>query len=113
ITGLAVAMLLYTNERLWPTAFATAVALASKSICRVRVGVGNRHFLNPSNFGITMTLLVFPSVGIAPPYHFTENISGALDWVLPGLIVISGTLINARYTHRLPLVSAWLVAFAL
>jgi Na+-translocating ferredoxin:NAD+ oxidoreductase RnfD subunit len=67
--------------------------------------------MNPSNFGISVTLLLFPWVGIAPPYHFTENLSGIGDWLLPGLIVVSGTFLNFRFTHRLPLVAAWLTAF--
>lgn len=112
ITGLAVTMLLYANERLMPIAFGTAAALASKAILRVPVGPGTRHFLNPSNFGITLTLLLFPWVGIAPPYHFTENLSRVGDWILPGLIVVSGTFINARFTHRLPLIAAWVGGFA-
>jgi hypothetical protein len=112
ITGLAVAMLLYANDRLLPVAFAAAVAVASKTIFRVPVAHGSRHFLNPSNFGITVTLLLFPWVSIAPPYHFTENLFGAWDWILPGLIVISGSLLNARFTGRLPLVAAWLTGFA-
>src|SRR6476661_7846618 len=55
ITGLAIAMLLYTNNRLLPMAFATAVAISSKIVLRVPVGKGVRHFFNPSNFGITVT----------------------------------------------------------
>lgn len=113
ITGVAVAMLLYANDRLMPIAFATAAAMASKVIFRVRVDHATRHVLNPSNFGITATLLLFPWVGIAPPYHFTENISGALDWLVPGLILTSGTLLNWRLTHRLPLIAAWVGGFAL
>jgi enediyne biosynthesis protein E5 len=111
ITGLAVAMLLYANERLLPVAFAAAVAVGSKALLRAPTPTGSRHVMNPSNFGITVTLLAFPWVGIAPPYHFTENVSGALDWLLPALIVVSGTFINARFTGRLPLVAAWLGAF--
>jgi hypothetical protein len=113
ITGLAVAMLLYANDRLAPIAFATAVAIGSKFIFRVPIGNGTRHVFNPSNFGITAALLLFPWVGIAPPYHFTENLSGAGDWILPGLMVASGTFLNARFTHRLPLIAAWVGGFAL
>ena len=112
ITALAVTMLLYANERLLPIAFATAVALGAKVILRAPIGKSTRHFLNPSNFGITLTLLLFPWVGIAPPYHFTENLTGVGDWILPGLIVVSGTFINARFTHRLPLIAAWVGGFA-
>jgi hypothetical protein len=111
ITGLAVAMLLYANERLLPIVFATAAATGSKAIFRVRTASGSRHVFNPSNFGITLTLLLFPWVGIAPPYHFTENISGALDWILPGLIVLSGSFLNLRFTKKVPLIVAWLGGF--
>src|SRR5437016_12022996 len=52
ITALAVAMLLYANDRLGPIVFATAVAIGSKVLVRVPVGDGARHCLNPSNAGI-------------------------------------------------------------
>lgn len=111
ISGLAVAMLLYANERLWPIAFATATAIGSKVIFRAPLDNGTRHFFNPSNFGITITLLLFPWVGIAPPYHFTENLDRPGDWILPAIIIVSGTFLNARFTHRLPLIAAWLGGF--
>lgn len=111
ITALAVAMLLYANERLLPIVFATAVAIASKAI--FRLPGGKRHFFNPSNFGIAVTLLLFPWVGIAPPYQFTENLSDWADWILPGLIVCTGTFLNARFTGKLPMIAAWLGGFVL
>jgi enediyne biosynthesis protein E5 len=113
ITGLAVAMLLYANESLMPIVFASAVAVGSKSIFRVHQGKESRHFFNPSNFGITITLLLFPWVGIAPPYQFTENLSGLGDWILPTLIIFSGTFLNSRLTKKMPLILAWLGGFAL
>ena len=111
ITGLACAMLLYANERLAPVVFASTVAICSKCILRVRVGSGTRHFFNPSNFGITVTLLVFSWVSVAPPYQFTENMIGFGDWILPAVIICTGTFLNARFTHRLPLIAAWLGGF--
>jgi Na+-translocating ferredoxin:NAD+ oxidoreductase RnfD subunit len=111
ISGLAVAMLLYANERLWPIAFATAVAIGSKVIFRAPVGKGERHFYNPSNFGITVTLLLFAWVGISPPYHFTENLDRIGDWLLPGIIIFTGTFLNWRFTKKLPLIAAWLIGF--
>jgi Na+-translocating ferredoxin:NAD+ oxidoreductase RnfD subunit len=108
ITGLAVAMLLYTNETLWPTVFATAAAIGSKTILRAKNG---RHIFNPSNFGIALTLTLFPWVGIAPPYHFSENLPPIGRWLLPTVIVFSGTYLNARFTKRLPLIAAWVVGF--
>lgn len=113
ISGLAVGMLLYTNERLWPVAFAAAVAVGSKAVLRARFAGGTRHVMNPSNFGITMTLLVFPWVGIAPPYQFTENLGRVGDWLLPAVIVASGSFMNWRFTRRLPLIAAWLGGFVL
>ncbi len=111
ITGLACAMLLYANERLGPVIFASVVAICSKCLLRVPVERGTRHFFNPSNFGITVTLLVFSWVSVAPPYQFTENMIGFGDWILPGVIVCTGTFLNARFTHRLPLIAAWLGGF--
>ena len=111
ITGLACAMLLYANERLGPVIFASVVAICSKCILRAPAEHGTRHFFNPSNFGITVTLLVFSWVSVAPPYQFTENMTGFGDWILPAVIVCTGTFLNARFTHRLPLIAAWLGGF--
>jgi enediyne biosynthesis protein E5 len=113
ITGLAVAMLLYANDRLLPVAFAAAVAIASKHLFRVGTNGSRRHFFNPSNLGITATLLAFPWVGIAQPYMFTENLSGGWDWLLPAVIVCSGSFLNGKFTKKLPLIGAWLGGFAL
>lgn len=113
ITGLAVAMLLYTNARLLPVAFAAAVAIGSKVLFRIKVVNGTRHFLNPSNFGITVTLLAFPWVGIAPPYQFTENLDRIGDLALPGLIIVTGLLLNIKLTRKLPLILGWLGGFVL
>jgi enediyne biosynthesis protein E5 len=118
ITGLAVSMLLYPGQRFWVIAFAAAAAIASKAIFRVWVAPSDggppalRHFLNPSNFGIASTLLLFPWVGIAPPYHFTEYAGSVFRWVLPMLIFASGSLLNTKFTERVPLIAAWMVGFA-
>ena len=111
ISGLACAMLLYPNERFGPVVFASVVAICSKCLLRAPVGNGTRHFFNPSNFGITVTLLVFSWVSVAPPYQFTENMTGFGDWILPAVIVCTGTFLNARFTQRLPLIAAWLLGF--
>lgn len=113
ITAIAVSMLIYANSRLSVVAFATAVAIASKTIIKVSVGKGKKHFFNPSNFGITITLLLFAWVGIAQPYQFTENLDTYGDWILPAFIICSGSILNALYTKRLPLIIAWLSGFAL
>lgn len=113
ISGLAVPMLLYSNDRLWPIVFGVAVAIGSKYLFRVRSGPGpgTRHFFNPSNTGIAVTLLVFPWVGIAPPYHFTENVVGFWDWALPVLIIVVGGYLNLKFTRKMPLILAWVGGF--
>jgi hypothetical protein len=113
ITALAIAALLYFNDRLWVVAFATAVAIGSKTIFRVPVGAGMRHFLNPSNFGITVTLLTFPWVGLAMPWQFTAAVTGAGDWGIVGLIVLLGSSLNGFFTKRMPLIATWVGGFVL
>lgn len=114
IPGFACSMLLYANERLWPIAFASTVSIASKVLIRAPVGGGrSQHVFNPSNFGVATTLLLFPQIGFAPPYHFTENLTGVWDWVLPGIILLSGVVMHSLFTGRLPLVAAWLLGFIL
>jgi enediyne biosynthesis protein E5 len=113
ITGLAVAMLLYANDRILPIIFAATVAIASKALFRAPVENGERHFFNPSNFGIAVTLLVFPWVGIAPPYQFTENLGGIAHLILPCIFILTGTFLNARFTRRVALIIAWVGGFAL
>ena len=114
IPGFATAMLLYPNKRLWPVIFAVTLAIGSKLIFRAPVGNGRtQHIFNPSNFGVGATLLLFPEVGFAPPYHFTENITGLWDWFLPMLVLLSGIIIHGLFTGRLPLVVAWIGGFIL
>ena len=118
ISGLAVGMLLYTAEHFWVVAFAAAFAMASKALFRAPIGVADpgrprptRHFLNPSNAGITVSLLLFPWISPAPPYQFVANVSGAWDVGLPVLVFVTGSILNTKFTGRLPLAIAWAVGF--
>jgi hypothetical protein len=112
IPGLALTMLLYPNERLMPVFFGVGVAICSKVIFRAPVADGKtQHIFNPSNLGIVATLLFFPSVGVAPPYHFTENLTGMWHWALPGIVLTTGLIVHAMFTGRITLVLTWLVAF--
>ncbi len=113
ITGCAVAMLLYANARLLPVVFAVAVAILSKSLLKAPVRGTGRHVFNPSNLGISATLLLFPWVGIAPPYQFTERFLGFGDWLVPLVLLSIGTLFNAKLTGKLPLIGGWLAGFVL
>jgi hypothetical protein len=114
ISGFACAMLLYPGDRLWPFAFAATVSIASKVLIRVKLSDGrSTHLFNPSNIGIVITLLLLPSVGQAPPYHFTENVVGIWHWVIPGAIMLTGIIVHGFATGRLPLCIAWLATFVL
>jgi len=113
ISSLAVALLLYPNEQLWPIAFASALAIGSKFIFRIKMGDKYRHFLNPSNTGITITLLLFPWIGITPPYQYTENLTGLADWIIIAFFLVFGLFLNARYARRVPLIVGWVSGFIL
>jgi hypothetical protein len=115
IVGGALGMLLYPNELFGPAIFAAVISIASKVLVRVTLPNGQKHHIfNPSNFGICVILLMFPDVvGIAPPYHFTENLTGAWHWALPSIILCSGLFLHYNATGRLPLCLTWLAAFAL
>jgi enediyne biosynthesis protein E5 len=113
IAGLACSILLYGNQNLLPTIFAVTVAMASRYAIRIPVNGALRHVFNPSNFGITVTLLLFHWVAIAPPYHFTEHVSGFWDWLIPAAILVAGLTLNTSLTRRLPLIIGWVGGFVL
>jgi len=111
ITGLAIAMLLYFHDRLWVIAFASAAAISSKTLFRVPIGSATRHFFNPSNFGISVTLLLFPWVGLAMPWQFTAGLTGIGDWLFVAIVFVLGSFLNIRYTQRIGAVLGFLGGF--
>jgi Na+-translocating ferredoxin:NAD+ oxidoreductase RnfD subunit len=44
---------------------------------------------------------------------FTEDLYGWADWILPAIIIASGTFLNAKLTRRIPLIAAFLGVFVL
>ena len=113
ITSLALNMLIYVNDRIWVMMFAVTLAVSTKWILRAPVRGKLRHYMNPSNFGILMVLVLFPWGSIAPPYHFTEHVNDWISWLIVAIIVVSGTLLNAKLTNRMWLIFGWLSFFAL
>jgi enediyne biosynthesis protein E5 len=113
ITSLAVNVLLYANDRIWPVLFGVVVAITQKAIFRAPIRGRMRHFMNPSNFGITTTLVLFPWLSIAPPYHFTENVQGIFRLAIPMIIITAGTILNAQLTKKVPLIVGWVGAFVI
>ncbi|KOX03135.1 MULTISPECIES: hypothetical protein [Micromonospora] len=113
ITALAANMLLYANDNFWPIAFAVVVAIGQKAVLQAPIRGRMRHYMNPSNLGITITLLAFSWVNIAPPYHFTENVPDVIRIVVPLVIITSGTVLNAVLTKKVPLIMGWVGAFVI
>lgn len=114
ITGFALGMLLFMNNRLDLFVVAAVVAVSSKYVFRVRTDRGPRHFFNPSNFGITVLLLAYSdTVSIAPPYQFTERLDSTGSVILPMALACAGFFMNWIFTGKLPLIAAWVAGFAL
>ncbi|MEV4555568.1 enediyne biosynthesis protein [Kitasatospora sp. NPDC049285] len=114
ITALAVNMLTYGNNQLLPIIFGVIIGVGGKHALQAPVAGRMRHFMNPSNFGITVLLLCFGSwFSIAPPYQFTENANTYFRVMIPLIIATAGTVINALLTKRTPLIVGWLGAFAI
>jgi hypothetical protein len=113
ITALAVNMLLYANDRFAAIAFGVIVAVGQKYVLRAPIMGRMRHFMNPSNFGITVALLTFSWVNMAPPYQFTENVPDMIRIVVPTIIITAGTVLNAMLTKKVPLIVGWLGGFVI
>jgi hypothetical protein len=114
ITALAVNMLLYANSQFWPVAFGVVVGVGAKHVLQAPINGRMRHFMNPSNFGITAVLLCFSHwCSIAPPYQFSENANTFFRVMIPLIIAVSGTVINAMLTKKVPLIVGWMGGFAI
>ncbi|MEU1882671.1 enediyne biosynthesis protein [Streptosporangium sp. NPDC020072] len=112
ITSLAMNMLIYVNDQILVMIFGVVVAVGAKWVLRAPVRGKMRHFMNPSNFGIAVILLILPWASIAPPYHFTENVDTWIDWLIPAIIILGGSMINGKLTGRMWLIAAWVGGFA-
>ncbi|MFF5218569.1 enediyne biosynthesis protein [Micromonospora sp. NPDC000442] len=112
ISGIAVNMLLYVNDQVLVMMLGVVAAISGKWLLKAPVRGRIRHFMNPSNLGIVVVLLLFPWVSVAPPYHFTENVTGVVDWLIVAVILVTGTMLNAKMTRRSWLIIGWVGMFA-
>ncbi|MBO0611238.1 enediyne biosynthesis protein UnbU [Myceligenerans salitolerans] len=112
IAALACSMLIYADNT-GPYVFAVVVAVGSKYVFRVRSRGRLRHFLNPSNFGIAVTLLLMSEVGFVPPYMFLNNTDQAIDVLIPLIVLTAGTMLNVGLTGKMPLILAWVGGYVL
>lgn len=114
ITALAVNMLLYSNDQVRPVIFGVMVGVSGKYILRAPIAGRMRHYMNPSNLGIAATFTVFGSwVAIAQPYMFTENTNEFFKIMVPVIILVAGTVLNAKLTGRTMLIVGWMGGFAI
>ena len=101
MTSITLSFLLYYNRRLWIAALAVALALGSKYLFRVPFNGRLQHFMNPSNFGIAVTLATFKWVGVLP-WSWTINLHGAWDWIVPLIIVMLGYAVKLAVYRPAP-----------
>lgn len=113
ISGLSIGLLIYPGDQLWPCVLVSTIAICSKQVFQAPVNGAMRHFMNPSNLAVAFLLTFYTWVGPAPMYQFTEYATGAFKWIIPGIMLGFGTLLNVRLTGRGPLVAAWLGGFLL
>ena len=114
ITALAVNMLTYANNQFWPVAFGVVVGVGAKHVIQAPIRGQMRHFMNPSNLGITAVLLCFSTwCSIAPPYEFSEKANTYFRIMIPLIIATAGTVINGMLTKRVPLIVGWMGGFAI
>ncbi|WP_240981745.1 MULTISPECIES: enediyne biosynthesis protein [unclassified Streptomyces] len=114
ITAMAVNMLLYANNQILPVLFGVFAGVAGKHVLQAPIAGRMRHYMNPSNFGITLALVCFGSwVSIAPPYEFTENADRFFRVAIPLIIVMAGTVINSMLTKKIPLIVGWVGGFVI
>lgn len=114
ITAIAVNMLVYANNQFLPVAFGVVVGVGAKYVLQAPIAGRMRHYMNPSNLGITSVLLCFSTFSsTAPPYEFSENANAFFRIMIPLVIITAGTVLNGMLTRKIPLIVGWMGAFAI
>lgn len=114
ITALAVNMLLFANNQIWPILFGVVAGVTAKHVLQAPINGRMRHYMNPSNLGITVVLLLFGSwVSVAPPYQFGENVNSLFRIAIPLIVATAGTVLNTALTRKTALIVGWLGGFVI
>src|SRR5712691_7238162 len=113
ITGISLALLIKPRaDLLWPFALGGFLAIASKYVLRYR----GRHLWNPSNFAISVLLLVAPaSVAILSRQWGNDLATNAVIWCFGLLIVSRVRMLHVTLTYvacfvALAAVRHWIVS---
>jgi len=102
ITGIGLGLLIEAASPtwLWPYIVAPIIAIASKAFIKVK----GRHIFNPSNFGLTTLLLLFPAMITTTSAQWTGSL-----WMV-GIIFLVGSF-SAFRVSRLDLVLSFISGF--
>jgi hypothetical protein len=83
ISGISVGILIKSSS-LWPFVLCGLISITSKYVLRI----GNRHIWNPTNFGVTMMLLLAPAAVASLTVQAGNNGLALLTiWILGSLIM--------------------------
>jgi hypothetical protein len=99
ISGISVGILIKSSA-LWPFVLCGLISIVSKYVLRV----GNRHLWNPSNFGVTMMLL------LAPAHVASLSVqAGNNGWAVLTIWLLGGMIMHRLGRFHIPL--AFIAAF--
>lgn len=104
ITGFGLGLLLESTAPniLWPYVAGPVLAIASKSLVRIR----KKHIFNPSNFGLTVLVLLFPAAVTTTSAQWTGSL------LIVAIIFLVGCF-SASRVSRLDLVLSFIGGFCL
>ncbi len=102
ITGFGLGLLIESTAPniLWPYVVAPILAIASKSLVRIQ----KRHIFNPSNFGLTVLLVLFPAAVTTTSAQWTGSL------LIVAIIFLVGCF-SAFRVSRLDLVLSFIGGF--
>ena len=97
ITGISVGILIRSGAY-WPYALCSAISIVSKYALRL----DNRHLWNPSNFGVSMVLLLAPWAAASLGQQWGNNLAPVLViWCLGFIIVYRVGRLHVSVTYVL------------
>ena len=111
ISCLSLSMLIYAGDLLLPFVFGSVITISSKYIFRTKIAGRNRHFFNPSAFGICVSITILSNTSAAPPYQYLENIGFRGEIILLCFMLFAGSFMNIMFTRRITVVLSWIFGF--